>query len=190
MKWFANNCRRHREAISLLACGALPPAEQGEIENHLAACARCREYYQEIQNVAAPLVHWKQKLTQLEPDHAAQLRWAEAVASVRPAEPLPSLAPRTASPGWWRELIWPLRHAWAGIAAVWLVMWAVNWERPEAPQTTRNENYAAMPVILGTMEEQSRMLAELMPPATREPAEPPRRNPPPRSERQRTWATG
>lgn len=35
----------------------------------------------------------------------------------------------------WRELIWPSRHVWSGLAVVWAVILTVNFSR-----TTRNES--------------------------------------------------
>ena len=52
MKRFFDRCGRYRQSICLLASGALPKSERAGIETHLAVCADCRNYYDEIKNVA------------------------------------------------------------------------------------------------------------------------------------------
>ncbi len=181
MNWFWNRCRCQRRNICLLAGGALNESEQAELENHLTTCADCRSYYREIKGVAAPLASWKNNLDSLEPRPAAELRWAMAIRATQPEKNI--------SPGWWHELIWPCRHAWAGIAALWLVMWALNWERPATSNSGSSGSSASVAGLAQTLEDQRQILAELIPPANFPPAEPPRRNgSPPRSERQKSWA--
>ena len=79
MKWFQGPCGRQRESISLLASGALPEEEAGAVESHLAACAACRKYYEEVRGLTAPLADWERTYAFIEPSEAAQLRWSEAV---------------------------------------------------------------------------------------------------------------
>ena len=59
MKRFFNSCGRYRRSICLLAGGALPEPEKDQIENHLAGCADCRKYYDEMQAVTVPLTNWE-----------------------------------------------------------------------------------------------------------------------------------
>jgi len=59
MKRLFNQCGRYRRSISLLASGALPERDRDAVENHLAACAGCRKYYEEIKSVSAPLAGWE-----------------------------------------------------------------------------------------------------------------------------------
>src|ERR1051325_8756869 len=142
MNWFSNKCRRHREAISILGTGALPEEERIAAESHLAQCADCRNYSEEIKSLAAPFGAWKESLAQIEPTPAARSRWAKAVRSTAngPAEPAAS------SSSWWNDLIWPARHAWGGIAAVWLVMWALNWERPTVSRPVASAAHSPTPI--------------------------------------------
>jgi len=85
----------------------------------------------------------------------------------------------------WRELIRPCRGAWAGIAALWLLMWAMNWGLSETPKAARSERTTPAAAWIEAQAEQRRLLAELIPPAS--PASPrpqsPTRQPRPRSER-------
>ena len=83
----------------------------------------------------------------------------------------------------WRELIWPCRRAWAGMAALWLVLWGINRGLSEPPKAARSARTASAPALFEALEEQRRLLAELIPPVSSQPTEPPRRNPRPRSDR-------
>ena len=184
MNRFSKHCERYREASSLLAVGALPDAERSEVENHLALCADCRDYSERIKGLAAPFATWKQSLAQIEPTPAARLRWAKAVRSTAGGH----AEPAKSSSNWWNDIIWPARHAWGGIAAVWLVMWALNWERPTVSRAGSSAAHSPTPLMLQARAEQRRLLAELIPPAKEPAAEPPPRNPQPRSERHSTSA--
>jgi anti-sigma factor RsiW len=184
MNRFSKNCRRCREEIFILATGTLPEEERSAIESHLAQCADCRKYSKEINTLAAPFAVWKQSLAQIEPTAAARLRWANALrsGSSSAAEPAPS------SSSWWAEVIWPARHAWSGIAAVWLLLWALNWERPTVLKAGAATAQPPTPLMLQAMAEQRRLLAELLPPAKTSASESPPPNPQPRSERRSSWA--
>jgi len=97
------------------------------------------------------------------------------------AGPWPVGAARAA----WRELIRPCRGAWAGIAALWLAMWAINWGLSDTPQAARNAPPASAAAWFEALAEQRRLLAELIPPASAASPRPesPPRHPRPRSER-------
>ena len=85
----------------------------------------------------------------------------------------------------WRELIWPCRRVWAGMAALWLVMWGINRGLSDTPKAAQSAHTASAPALLlfEALEEQRRLLAELIPPVSSQPTEPPRHNPKPRSDR-------
>ena len=82
-----------------------------------------------------------------------------------------------------RELIWPCRRAWAGMAALWVVMWGINCGLSGAKKAAPGAPSVSATALFETLEEQRRVLAELIPPASSQPAEPPRRNPQRRSDR-------
>jgi hypothetical protein len=184
MNMLSKECRRCREAISVLATGVLPEEERSATGIHLGQCADCRNYAEQIKNLTVPFAVWKQSLACIEPTPAAQSRWAQAIrsASTGPAKPAES------SSGWWSDVIWPCRHAWGGIAALWLVMWAVNWQRPTVSAAGSSAAHSPSPIMLQAMAEQRRLLTEMLPPPQMPPAEPPPRNPQPHSERHSTSA--
>jgi anti-sigma factor RsiW len=187
MKWFWTQCGRHRQRLCLLAGGALPHEDQADVKRHLAECAECRAYYEEIKAVAVPLANWEGRFVCVEPSQAAARRWRKAVHDAGKPEPV-----RWCSPGpWfqvlWRELIRPNRRAWAGMAALWLTMWGINAELFRTPQFPAGGSAASAPVIFRALQEERRLMAELIPPGNPKPAEPPRREsqPRPRTERVR-----
>jgi hypothetical protein len=85
----------------------------------------------------------------------------------------------------WRELIWPCRRIWVGLAPVWVALLIFNATHSDhnQPQTARS----TMPPgeMRLALQEQQRILAEIIgPQPPTSPAEPPRRqNNQPRSER-------
>jgi anti-sigma factor RsiW len=189
MNWFFNPCRHQRQNLRLLAAGVLPEREQRETKRHMAGCADCQAHYQQIRNLAASLADYRGSVAGVEPTPAARQRWARALRSASRSESAGRDDLKAGLARWWGELFHPYRRAWGGIAALWLVMWAVNWERPGSHGAS-GAGSSAPPVITQTFEEERRMLAELIPPADREPADAPRRKPSPRSERPTPWLIG
>ncbi len=100
----------------------------------------------------------------------------EAVAQAEPVKPAVPVS-------WWRELLWPCPQAWAGLAAVWVVIFGLNWanNRPAEGQTlvARRE---LTPEERMAFIEQQRLLATLLeaqvvvstPPPKTEKVHPPR----------------
>jgi hypothetical protein len=70
---------------------------------------------------------------------------------------------------WWQEWLWPCPQAWAALAAVWVLLLAVNFSNRDrsAPSTASAKTLPVMPYA---WREQEKLLAELFPP---EPAVPP-----------------
>ena len=79
MKWFLNRCRRHRRSICLLAGSALSEPEMNELRVHLANCADCRKYHDEMVSLAKPLADWETNFARVEPSPETQSRWAKAI---------------------------------------------------------------------------------------------------------------
>ncbi len=122
MRHILNTCRRYREELSLLASRLLPDEERAGLESHLSDCADCRRYRDEVKSVASSLFNWKENLSGLEPSEAALARWDKNFArSLKPQSPASSrFIPWFFE--WCKDLIWPSRRIWAGLAAVWLVI--------------------------------------------------------------------
>jgi len=191
MKRSANRCESWRERLGLLAGGALAEREAGEVRQHLAACAACRRYHDELKAVAAPLADWEKNFSRLEPQPALRTRWRTAVLAAKNSEPVGRFSFRLAFRTSWLELVRPCRHAWAAMAALWLVMAGINAAISGAPPNVLSARSSASSTAIQVFEEQRRVLAELIPPIINQPIEPPRRDSPhPRSQRKTRWSIG
>jgi len=82
----------------------------------------------------------------------------------------------------WMELIWPSRRAWAGMAVLWLIVGAANLEMKRTVQGVPATRSAPVRELAQGLEEQRRLLSELLQTAKTLLAEPPRPEPGPRSE--------
>ena len=83
----------------------------------------------------------------------------------------------------WQELICPCRLVWTGMAALWIVILAINLslsDRQAIPQSARS---APTPAMLQALEERRRLLVELIPPSVAPQTASPPKTPRPRSER-------
>ena len=83
----------------------------------------------------------------------------------------------------WLELIWPSRRAWAGMAALWLALLAANFGMKATATSSPAVRSARSGELVQALEEQRRLLAELLPATKPQPAEPPRPGSRPRSQR-------
>jgi anti-sigma factor RsiW len=186
MKWIRIRCRR-RQDVCLLAAGALGEEEKIEVQRHLAACPECRNYYGEIKSLTAPLAGWEKNFSSIQATPAAQMRWAGAVreAGARSTVRRPPL--KTFWRILWGELIRPSRHAWAGMAALWVVMLAVNAQLPGHRASSGDARAASSQDMIQAWVEQNRVLAELTQTAFVVPPAAPPDLPRPRSQRARGW---
>jgi hypothetical protein len=81
----------------------------------------------------------------------------------------------------WRELVFPSRRIWAGLATAWLLILAVNFSlRDRSPAAATK---SSSPEIFMSFRQQERLLAELTEPDDLYIAEPPKKfSPKPRTE--------
>jgi hypothetical protein len=111
------------------------------------------------------------------------MRWARAVQAA--GKPSAELEPRLRD-AWriiWRELIRPSRHAWTGMAALWVVLLAVNGRLSDHPTADASARATSTQDVMQSWQEQNRVLTELTQPAFTVPAGP-ALLPRPRSERE------
>ena len=109
--------------------------------------------------------------------------WSRQPRAVRQDVDAKTPLPVRAALAVWREVIWPCRRVWTGMAALWVVLWGINLRLADTPKTDARARSACAPGMFEALEEQRRLLAELIAPADNQPAEPPRPNPQPRSDR-------
>jgi hypothetical protein len=191
MKWFWDPCRRHRADLCLLAGNALSEPETNKHTLHLANCADCRKYHDEIISVAKPLAGWETNFAHIEPTPDTQIRWANAIQVAtggnRRKQPVPELTFAATLGNAIRlsflELVWPCRRIWAGLAAVWVLILAVNVSMHDRSQAAMAKTAPSAEMIM-TWRQQERLLTELIGPSETRAAAPPKPfSPRPSSER-------
>ena len=73
----------------------------------------------------------------------------------------------------WREWLWPCPQAWAGLAAVWMVVLLLNWAARDPVHVAAASKAAPVPELFLALKEHRRLLAELIgTPASVEPQKP------------------
>ena len=92
----------------------------------------------------------------------------------------------------WDELVYPLRLAWGGLAAVWLVLCAVNLQMSDSrPMAVADARHESATNVLMAWKEQEAVLAELTESPRHPVADRPRNLPPkPQSRRESIIAIG
>lgn len=163
MNLFFNSCRRQRRDISLLVAGVLPESGRDAVQQHLAVCPACRQYHDEIKTATAPLASLREDLAALQPTPAARERWAAAIQAVAVPPRPASAAVFAAGHGFsWREVLWPYRRVWAGLAPVWVVIIVGNLSlRGPAPAPAASASPAPQMTAMAFKDRQN-MLAEVM----------------------------
>jgi hypothetical protein len=83
-----------------------------------------------------------------------------AAATQAKSEPATDREPSTS---WWRTLFWPAPRAWAGLAAVWVVILAVHFLTDDAPAALQVAHAPPQSrQMLVAMQEKQRLYAELL----------------------------
>jgi anti-sigma factor RsiW len=190
MKWFLNRCRRERQNLCLLASGAISEQQAAETRNHLAACAGCQKYYAEIKATALPLTTWEKHFEHIEPRPAVQMRWANAVKSADKRKSVSLFSPRIVVLECWRQLIWPSRRIWSGLAAVWLLILIANLNFHASTPRMMATTLPRSADFIMAFREQEQVLLELTDRSDAKAVSPPTRSAPrPRSERHSRFFT-
>jgi len=83
----------------------------------------------------------------------------------------------------WQELIWPCRRTWAGLAAVWILIFVFNFSQRDPSELMARKTPPPSPEMILTFVQQERLLTELIGPNEPQSVEPPKPFlPQPRSE--------
>ncbi len=89
-----------------------------------------------------------------------------------------------------RELLWPCPQAWAGLAALWLLIFAANLATADKTGKVAKKAPPPSPEMILALREQERLLAELIGTAKTPAADKPKSpSPKPRSERRDEFMT-
>ena len=81
--------------------------------------------------------------------------------SARPA-PRAAWSPLTWAAVLWEQLVLPSRYAWAGIAAVWIILLTANTLITDRSAAAAERQTAALPALLETARAQRELQAELL----------------------------
>jgi hypothetical protein len=84
----------------------------------------------------------------------------------------------------WIELIWPCRRIWTGLAAIWILIFIVNFSQRAPSEIMARKNSPPSPEMILSFRQQEKLLAELIGENELRTAEPPKIfSPRPSSER-------
>ena len=160
MKWFWSPCRRYRASLCLLAGGALSEPEMSAVRAHLADCVGCRKYHDEIMSLAGPLAGWETNFAHVKPTRDAQIRWEKAIQEAATTRSVRRPEPQYFLLNCWRELIWPCRRIWTGLATAWVLILAANVSlNAHSPAIAKSGPSSEM---MMTLKDQQKILAELL----------------------------
>ena len=111
------NCGHWREAIRLQICGAWKGEEPARLETHLANCADCRHYAEELRAAAAGLRRLAAQ--RVDPSPGFRARWTQAVEDA--ARPRGFGETAAALLAWCRELLLRNLRPALGVASLWVL---------------------------------------------------------------------
>jgi hypothetical protein len=100
------------------------------------------------------------------------LKTANAAAASHASRPAPSFFSILHSQ--LAALLWPCPKAWAGLAAVWVVIFAFNYLTADRSEVMVAASPLPTPQMMMAVQEQRKMLARLIEPYEESPAEPPK----------------
>ena len=101
------------------------------------------------------------------------LKAAESASSV-PSAPRPAPSLLSTIHSQLSSLLWPCPQAWAGLAALWLVILAMNYASEDKSEIMTAKSPPPSPQMMMALQEQRKMLAKLIEPYDESPAEPPK----------------
>ena len=121
---------------------------------------------------------------------------AEILSAARDAQPARHPSPVTRHSSWLSTLnsqlstaLWPHPKAWAGLAAVWIFIFVLNFSMRDKTPVMAEKAAPPSPEVILELKQQQRMLAELIGTSQARAAEAPKFLPLPRSERVEILAT-
>jgi hypothetical protein len=63
---------------------------------------------------------------------------------------------------WWRELFWPHPKAWAGLATIWIFIFAVNFSMRDKVSAVTEKAATPSPEVVAELRQQRLLFAELI----------------------------
>jgi hypothetical protein len=126
MKHLFDPCSNYREDLCAATSGDLAATDRVAMENHLKTCAGCQKYRDEIGSVTALMAVGGKLFANIEPRETSRIRWArDFEAAIEPASSIAAGLFRRFL-HWSRDMVWPCRRIWAGMAAIWVIIACLN----------------------------------------------------------------
>jgi hypothetical protein len=116
----------------------------------------------------------RQPIRPLPAEWRADILKAAHASSSAPRAPRPAPSFLSAINSRLSALLWPCPQAWAGLAAVWLVIFAFSYFTGDRPEIMAAQLPPPTPQMMMAVQEQRKMLARLIQPFDESPAEPPK----------------
>jgi hypothetical protein len=91
---------------------------------------------------------------------------AEILSAARAAQPSRHLSPSTCH-AWLSTIFWPHPKAWAGLAAIWILIFAVNFSMRDTSPRVAEKSAPPSPEVMVELKKQQLLFAELV--GSREP---------------------
>ncbi|HOX58343.1 MAG TPA: zf-HC2 domain-containing protein [Candidatus Paceibacterota bacterium] len=149
------DCRTWQEAIRSWIGEGATGEEASRIQEHLAGCAECRRYTEELRAAAAGL-RWMAERP-VEPSPGFRARWMRAVEEA--AEPRGFGEIMAAVAGWWRGLLLENLRPALAVSSVWVLILVFRLSAPEVSPTTRTTAARSPAEIRQVLKIQEELLA-------------------------------
>jgi hypothetical protein len=131
-----------------------------EIGRHLEECPECSGIFEEETAFCERLSGLLRK------GQSTPALWEQTyrlvLASLDRLDKLPKTLSANTPMGWWRTWLWPCPQFYAGLAAVWVLMLAVNYSISEPQNVPTSKDLTASGEIIKALVQQRRELAELL----------------------------
>ena len=111
----------------------------------------------------------RQPLRPIPPEWRAEI--LEAARAVASPNRQPAPAP------WWLEWLWPCPQAWAGLAAVWMLILTLQFQTPSPPESLTETRADNSPSRIMAIDERRRELIEVLDQLSQTPATVPSKPP-------------
>jgi len=166
MKTNRPDCSRWREAIRARAAEGVAAEESPRLQGHLALCADCRRYAEELRAAAAGL-RWLADRP-AEPSPGFRARWTRAVEAA--AQPAGVGETAAALVAWLREMLLRNRRPALGVASLWGLALLFRLSAPDIATNPQPMAVVSPVEILRALKTTEQLMAGELGPQLRAPA--------------------
>jgi len=115
-----------------------------------------------------------EKQLERQPVRTVPADWRAGILQAAKASVPQTSASNSQRVAWWRELFWPCLQAWAGLAAVWVVILAIHFISAEPVEAVAKTTMPPSPQEIMVLKEQKQMMAKLIETFDQPAGEPPK----------------